>query len=72
MSTGTEKGGAAKPYPGGPSLARGAGTGSVSFDPEADGVAGMTRDRDSHSENRCSSCSAIHISARISLVNADL
>ena len=49
-------------------LLRGApGAGSVSFDPEAGVVTGLTRDRDSRSENRCSMCSAIHISSRTSL-----
>ena len=49
-------------------LASGApGAGSVSFDPEAGVVTGLTRDRDSRSENRCSMCSAIHISSRTSL-----
>ena len=43
------------------------GAGSVSFDPEAGVVTGLTRDRDSRSENRCSMCSAIHISSRTSL-----
>ena len=48
-------------------LLRGApGAGSVSFDPEAGVVTGLTRDRDSRSENRCSMCSAIHISSRTS------
>ncbi len=43
------------------------GAGSVLFDPEAGVVTGLTRDRDSRSENRCSMCSAIHISSRTSL-----
>ena len=51
-----------------PPRERGApGAGSVSFDPEAGVVTGLTRDRNSRSEYRCSMCSAIHISSRTSL-----
>ena len=48
-------------------MRRAPGAGSVLFDPEAGVVTGLTRDRDSRSENRCSMCSAIHISSRTSL-----
>ena len=55
------------PAPAGVPLRRAPGAGSVLFDPEAGVVTGLTRDRDSRSENRCSMCSAIHISSRTSL-----